>query len=273
MLTSPTSIPVKKGRSDLNGNMTIKIDWLGKIGYGDICSPIAYAHNLSDKLDEHVRLVFHWSHSQGVRTYSEDPETIDDRASRIFELMRPANASLKHVYNSSMIFDEDNPHTNYRFYYDAHNHWWSTVTHKCTSNRIVICPPTENMIPFSRNKAWKDPLGEKWISIIEHLDADVVSYRTPMNELIQKLLDCRLFMGYHGSCAWVARHLRVPMVLFSKNQNITRKMFPAKVGGDISILSDIDQLVQECTNKVHEFDSALLKYSYPTDFLSSIIHC
>ena len=247
----------------------IRIDWQGKIGYGDICSPIAYAHNLSDKTGHHVELAFHWAHPRGAKTYSDDPETLDERADYMLGLMRPASVSITHVYESEREFDPEEPHTNYFFRFDAHNHWWATMVHKQVTDRIIICPPTENKTPFHPNKAWKDPLGSKWQFIIEQLDADVVSYRTSMDELVNKLLGCRLFIGYHGSCAWVARHLRVPMVLFSRNE-ITYRMFPCEVHRNIRWLSDLDRIVKSGKDRAAAFDRQLASHSFSDDIISRI---
>lgn len=250
----------------------IRVDWLGKIGYGDICSPIAYAHNLSDKINDHVELVFHWPHSKGTKTYPNDPETIDERADFIFGLMRSANVSLMHVYESDHVFDESDPHTNYKFQYDPHNHWWSTKMHRQITNQIVVCPPTENTIPFSHNKSWKDPLGSKWNLIIDQFDAKVVSYRTPMSDLVNMLLGCRAFIGYHGSCAWVARHLRVPSILFSGN-TITNKMFPSEVCRSLQTLSDLDCLIKSSRQLIAEYDNRLTNYTFSDKTLSGIVRC
>lgn len=248
----------------------IRVNWLGKIGYGDICSPIAYAHNLSDKTGHHVELAFHWAHPRGVKTYSDDPETLDQRADYIFGLMRSANVTLNHVYESDYPFDSEWPHTNYKFLFDVHNHWWPTIRHKQISDSIVISPPTENKSPFAENKWWKDPLGPKWNTIIDQLDAEIVSYRTPIAELIDKLIGCRLFIGYHGSCAWVARHLRVPMVLFSENPKITSKMFPALVYRDTRPLANLDFLVESGNSLIMKFDQALSKYQFNPRIMSRI---
>lgn len=251
----------------------IRVDWLGKIGYGDICSPIAYAHNLSDKTGHSVNLAFHWSHRKGTKTYPNDPETIDERADYVFGLMRQSRVSLSHVYESNHKFEPNNPHTNYEFHYDVHNYWWSNRVHRQTNDRIVVCPSTENMLPFSSSKTWKDPLGDKWPVIIDQLDAEVVSYRTPIDELVNKLLNCRLFIGYHGSCSWVARHLRVPMVIFSSDSFGSRKMFPAVIEKNIKVLANSNQLVDDSRIRIKEFDLALSKYKFRASALRGIITC
>ena len=45
----------------------VKIDWKGKIGYGDIISPICYAHSMAQKNCCDVELIFHWPHKKGKK--------------------------------------------------------------------------------------------------------------------------------------------------------------------------------------------------------------
>ena len=54
------------------------INWKGKIGYGDIISPISYAANMADKNRTDVILRFHWKQSQPEKYKPEDKETIQD---------------------------------------------------------------------------------------------------------------------------------------------------------------------------------------------------
>lgn len=249
----------------------IRIDWQGKIGYGDICGPISYAHNLSDKTGHHVELAFHWAHPRGTKTYSDDPETLDERADYILKLMEPANVSMLHIYESDRIFDSDRPHTNYTYTFDLHNYWWSTLTHRRTSDRIVVCPPTENKTSFPPEKFWKDPFANEWNLIVKNLRGDVVSYRTPIDELVNKLLGCRLFVGYHGSCAWIARHLRVPMVLFSKNK-VTNIVFPCELNYRGRALRDLNRLITSSQRLIDIFDDRLLHYKFSDEVLSRITY-
>ena len=45
----------------------LKIDWKGKIGYGDVVSPICYAHSMAQKNCCDVELIFHWPDKKGKK--------------------------------------------------------------------------------------------------------------------------------------------------------------------------------------------------------------
>ena len=57
----------------------ITIEWKGKIGYGDIVSPLCYAHNIAQKNCQDVTLYVHWMHKRGEKFKEEDTQTIDER--------------------------------------------------------------------------------------------------------------------------------------------------------------------------------------------------
>lgn len=251
----------------------IRVEVPGKIGYGDICGPIAYAHNLSFHTRQHVELVFHWPYSRDHKTYPQDPETLAYRADYIYGLMLDVDTSIRHVFETPINFDGSIPYINYQFRYDAHNHWWSKKNHQQTNDKIIICSPTKNLEPFTPKKLWKDVIPDKWEFLIDQFDADVVSYRTPIADLVNKLLGCRLFIGYHGSCAWVARHLRVPMVIFSGDNYSSNKMFPATVHQDIRILGNIDKLVFDGQYKIRKFDKTLSRFKFTPRILGNITTC
>ncbi len=58
----------------------IDIQWKGKVGYGDIVSPICYAHNISYKLQVDVNLTFRWDDGPDHKIHPKDPETLWERA-------------------------------------------------------------------------------------------------------------------------------------------------------------------------------------------------
>ena len=66
---------------------TKKIWWKGKIGYGDIISPICYAHNQAEINKQNVELNFYFEHEEGTKFKEDDSETINDRIDFITENM------------------------------------------------------------------------------------------------------------------------------------------------------------------------------------------
>ena len=92
------------------------INWKGKIGYGDIISPISYAYNMAEKNSTDVILRFHWKDSEPVKYKEKDTETIQqwiDITNNHME--RPAfwDVKIEHVYDSALPYNHDN--------YDAKN--------------------------------------------------------------------------------------------------------------------------------------------------------
>ena len=90
----------------------LTIDWKGKIGYGDIVSPICYAHNMAEKNSIDVDLNFYFDHSPGTKFKPTDQETINDRVDYISKTIHPARhfqVNVNQFYNKRMKAD----HTNY----------------------------------------------------------------------------------------------------------------------------------------------------------------
>jgi len=76
-------------------------------------------------------------------------------------------------------------------------------------------------------KKWKDGLfPDQWEELINRSDTIHVDYRTPIEELFDIMSNCRHFIGYHGSCSWVARLFGVPMTVFSHDKQFTQWAFP-----------------------------------------------
>ena len=66
------------GSKDVSVRDTINplvINWKGKIGYGDIISPISYAYNIAEKNSTDVILRFHWKDSEPLKYKERDTET------------------------------------------------------------------------------------------------------------------------------------------------------------------------------------------------------
>ena len=124
------------------------------------------------------------------------------------------------------------------------------------------------------DEAWKDPVGERWREVMRMFpNAEIVSYKTPFDTLVRKLSRCKVFISYHGSCAWVARHLRVPMVIFSSNRKLSDPCFPCAIQSDISVLSNLDPLIEDSKHRTLSFDRDLSQYEYRPTVLGRIQTC
>ncbi len=90
----------------------ITIEWKGKIGYGDIISPLCYAHNISQMNCQDDTLHVHWMHNRGEKYKEEDPETLDERFKYLWSICKPINYLKVHLTQSYSTKIKWN-HTNY----------------------------------------------------------------------------------------------------------------------------------------------------------------
>lgn len=216
--------------------MVLSIDWKGKIGYGDIVSPICYAHNISNKLQTKVKLNFLWDRGINDRIERTDPETLWQRANLIHMMCVKDNTQVDvfHHFNKTM---EEN-HTNYDWDIVGsdpfHNYWMPRNKWKRTRNTIVVNSTTKNKLSLmDYGKAWKDPVNKSWQQVVnqlsEHFNIVEVNYSTEIDTLVRELSDAVGFIGYHGTAAWVAKFLHTPSLIFSQNKSLTWGSFPYAV--------------------------------------------
>ena len=141
----------------------IQIDWKGKIGYGDIVSPICYAHTMAQKNCCDVELKFHWPHKKGTKYKKTDPETLDERAKHLASIAQPIpfhQVKINHKYNSKLSFN----HTNYDDSEPFHNFWYAKQKNMDYSKKYIVLNTTENHKQTleeygGKAKLWKDPVG------------------------------------------------------------------------------------------------------------------
>ena len=89
----------------------IVINWKGKIGYGDIISPISYAYNIAEKNSTDVVLKFHWADSEPKKYKETDTETIQQWIDITNNnIIKPAfwDVKIEHVYDSDLPYAHDN---------------------------------------------------------------------------------------------------------------------------------------------------------------------
>ena len=201
------------------------IEWKGKVGYGDIVSPLCYAINQSEIRNEKVHLKFIWNKQ------NEDPESLLNRVDFLFDKIAYKNLEIYHSFDDTFKLD----HTNYEIkalkkqaeYHNVYFPKWN-VEPKYT----VVCSPLFNKTPlkdYGYKKEWKDGLTfEQWDDLIyvRRYNNIHVDYRTPIKDLFEIFSQCKYFIGYHGSCSWVARLFKIPMTIYSHDKKFTRWAFP-----------------------------------------------
>ena len=225
------------------------IDWKGKIGYGDIVSPICYAFNIAEKNQVDVVLNFHWESEGPEKFKPEDKETIQEWVDFIVNHTDPVkyfDVEVNHVYDSKIAFNHDNYDPddislhNMRFSLfglnDCDN---SHPAHKWLS-MVTTIKHKEHFTSYDPSKAWKDPLGESpngyaWPKIGTMFNkrgwnTKHVHYENTTEQACKAMMNTRCVIGYHGAHMWLAKWLGLPMIIFSKGgkrrNNITQKAFP-----------------------------------------------
>ena len=211
----------------------IDIQWKGKVGYGDIVSPICYAHNVSNKLQVPVNLTFRWEHGPDHKIDPNDPETLWERACYIERMCYKGstNVTVFHKFKNPL----DINHTSYDWGIvgkdSLHNYWFPKKPNKPVSNLIVVNSTQGNSLSLKDyGKEWKDPAAPFWPDIIKKIkqkgfDVEIVDYRTPIDHLINILRYARGFVGYHGTAAWPAKFMHVPSILFANGGSLTSTSF------------------------------------------------
>ena len=253
----------------------VKIDWKGKIGYGDIVSPICYAHSMAQKNCCDVELIFHWPHKKGKKYKPEDPESLDQRAKHLAKIVSPVNyhqVKINHKYNSELDFN----HTNYDDSDMFHNFWHARVRNMSNSKPYIAMNTTathqQTLEEYGgKAKTWKDPAGLiKWQQLEQEIiakwgmEVKHVGYETPIADVIDIYRKCFMAIGYHGSTMWVARYLRCPMLIYSEKKVTARSFQWAIVNNKLEIkdliLKNPQQLRDKSLNRLGELNGQFEQY-------------
>ena len=261
------------------------INWKGKIGYGDIISPICYAFNLAEKNKVDVVLNFHWKQDGPVKYKEEDSETIQDWVEYIANYTEPVemfDVKINHIYNSDLRYNHDN--------YDAddislHNMRFSIFGLNDFNNQhdqykwlslVTTIKHKQQIVDYDKNKTWKDPLGESpeghaWPKISGMLNkrgwhTKHIHYEHACHQAVKKMLTTRCVFGYHGAHMWIAKWLGMPMIIFSKGgkrrNNITQKAFPWAVTFEYWTDFNIESIEEYVALSIKRRDETIEKRKY-----------
>jgi len=228
------------------------IKWKGKIGYGDIVSPICYAQNKSEVLGKKVTLNFYWG----------DPDPLvqenKQRAIELQNFLELDNVEINHI-DEQLLYNHTNYNAKPYIKEDVcHNIYFPKIKNNRAEN-IVVCTPLMNkqqLVEYNPGKAWKDGAShDRWIEIYySDFYPTHVDYNTPFEELIEILRTCRYFIGYHGSVAWMARLFGIPMTILSHDTKFTQWAFPWSINEPSFTENDVLQSLIKFDNIVSERD-------------------
>lgn len=262
----------------------ITIQWKGKIGYGDILSPICYAHNVSYQLRCTTKLVFKWGKPAEYKYNDKDPETLWERADYLTKLCSKKQNSVivEHDFEHSLRVN----HTNYDWDVVGtdvfHNYWFPEKKNNNESNIIVVNPTILNTVSLkSLKRGWKDPMCDNWYKIIDTLarkhTVRVVDYRTPIREAVDLLMKAKGLVGYHGGLAWVAKLCHTPALLFADGGSLTRNAFPYHaIETGIEQFQDkleiVDKFFGWSRKKIDGVEARYQTYKMSPKFMKSLSH-
>lgn len=259
------------------------INWKGKIGYGDIISPICYAFNQAEKNAIDVELNFHWPEKEKTFYKPEDKEYIQDWVDYIADNTRPVSffdVKINHIYDSKLPYNHDNYVDGSNKFMPIHNlrpsFWGWSDKDVCGpdggGNKLCMVTSLKHkqqLGEYAEHKAWKDPLGKTpqghaWDRVGTAFNkrgwrTKHIHYNTPIDHCVKIMTNCRGVIGYHGAHMWLAKWLGMPMIIFSKggkqHNNITERAFPWAViyeyWTDYSI-EHTEDLLQESIRKRDE---------------------
>lgn len=209
----------------------ITIDWSCGYGagYGDIVSPLCYAQNQSEIYDDVVTLVLNWTFTESQIT-GTSPDTkvqyliekfdfnnikIINKYDQIYNKWENVNESLKSI----SVIDP------------LHSVYFPVPHSNINPKYTVVCSTLNNAEQFDTfaegKRKWKDTISnDEWRNLINQPNTIHIDYRTPLHEAIDVLYNCKFFIGYHGSCSWLARLMGVPLKIYSNSKKFTSFSFP-----------------------------------------------
>jgi len=250
----------------------IQINWKGKIGYGDIVSPLCYAHVISRKNDCDVELNMHWEHERGEKFKDNDIETIDSRMEYLYQIVKPVKryVTLNHRFNEKINYN----HSNYDDSDKFHNVWY--MEEKWKQGDYIVLNTTEKnhqqFEDYEPRKVWKDPIGAEGFfeidkTLSKRYNIIKVDYSMKTEDVINLYKNCYAAVGYHGSTMWLAKYVGCPMVIFSGKRNLTQFSFPWSV-----VLNDLKHFSLEDNVQGSKIKMELLKDEYRKYIQTKNIH-
>lgn len=201
----------------------MKLQCFGKktFGYGDLVMPLCFAQTRGEIYRTTVTLTFRWEFG------SDDVDMPIELIEVIYNKFNFPNVKLNHRFNCLPETDID---INQALRKPKEIHKYDILYfpfEKTEEKYDVVCSPLNNLTPFVPKAFWKQGLpNEEWLELIERPNTKHVDYRVSTEDAIDILMNCRMFIGYHGSCTWLARLVGVPMKVYSGQPNLSKYCFP-----------------------------------------------
>lgn len=218
----------------------VVIEWQGKMGYGDICSPCAWVNNLAEKTGKKVILEWVVPTPEGERVCPEyeHPDSEDSilRLQKIFDMMKTEKVELKIRYNEVLPYKHtDLPKPPYQYiylyrYFKPEYKWvggGGYVVFNTTENNFKQWEEYGN----PKAKTWKSP--DSWKDTYSQFDnVKFVDYTTPIDELVEIIKYADLYIGYSGGTVSMALAMGAPSYVIANEFRRSRMCCPHAVISD-----------------------------------------
>lgn len=202
-----------------------KIDWRSSFGYGDFISGLGYAYNSSVKFNTKVDITFYWDHQSDYKHSEDDPETIAERMLAVKETMLDnGKVNVSTQFNTKLNYRYKN---NLYPYHYLHGVWHSNIPLQ-NSNRVVVWTSRHNTYFPGYSK---DPAYDHWDSIISMLqnvgyEVIEVTYRTPINKIIELIHSCDFGIGYDGMIHQLFKYTWKPLIVIAERIDLNKLLIP-----------------------------------------------
>lgn len=212
----------------------LRIEWRSGFGYGDFVTGLGYAHNASIKYQTPVEINFHWSHDLNHKETPEDPETIIDRMWYVYSTMKHlSDVSVNVTTNSTPEWRFIN---NLDEYNAIHGIWLNNLEMIETDTVVLWRSKYNTFFPG----VLKDPIWDKWDNVIDWLTdqgyrVHEVTYRTPVEEVIEAIRVCKFGIGYDGMVHQLFKYLWKPLIVLCERHPLNKLLVPtAALEKDVS---------------------------------------
>ena len=198
--------------------------WPGKIGWGDVISPICIAARLDEPL------TFVWGR-RGTPWARAAADFIAKNHEKPVEVHHVEGELVGQ--HSKATWDDSDPMHNVGFA-RAGMRWRQQERDDPDWIRFALTTPESNLEELPEHKQWK--LGNvAWGSAARRLMEDGpggvrrVDYRTPTEDAAYIIRHADVHVGYHGNASWLARWLGIPQIVVSSRKSQTQRSFPHAV--------------------------------------------
>lgn len=205
----------------------LSISWKGGIGYGDMISPISYAHNAARKFNTDVELTYFWPSDPYKRYHPDDPETQIQRFDALSKLIQTEDYKVifKHTVDNNI---------NWRW---INNFEWNNPFHSvCPS---TVKPKMHNKVVWWRSKFNAEPVhnvkdslqDQQWENIAKYLsnyghEVVELTYRMTIDEVLHHINTCSFGFGYDGMVHQLFKVIMKPLVVIAGRVDLNHDLIP-----------------------------------------------